>query len=56
MDDDTGSQTRPSLWIDWVGHIVSFHPEEGYQRLEFPSDREKMAYAVETSSRGFRIQ
>ena len=41
MDDDTGTQQLQSLWIDWADHIVSFHQEDGYERLDFSSNEEK---------------
>lgn len=56
MDDETGTQMLPSLWIDWAEHIVSFHEEAGYERLEFPSQEEKMEYVFQQTSNGFRIQ
>lgn len=56
MDDDIGAQALAALWIDWTDHIVSFHEEEGYERLEFSSDEEKMNYVLQKSSSGFRVQ
>lgn len=56
MDDDIGAQALPTVWIDWTDHIVSFHEEDGYERLEFSSDEEKMNYVLQKSSAGFRVQ
>lgn len=56
MDDDTGAQTLQSLWINWADHIVSFHAEDGYERIEFSSSEEKMEYVFHKSANGFRIQ
>lgn len=56
MDDDTEAQTFQPLWIDWTERIISFHEEAGYERLEFSSNEEKMAYVFEKTSNGFRIQ
>ena len=56
MDDDIGARELQSLWIDWAGHIVSFHEETGYERLEFPTTDEMMEYVVRKSRNGFRIQ
>lgn len=56
MDDDTGAQTLQALWINWTDHIVSFHAEDGYERLEFSSSEEKMEYVFHKSANGFRIQ
>lgn len=56
MDKDQEAANFPSLWIDWTEHIVSFHEEDGYERLDFPSKDKKLDYAVEKCSNGFRIQ
>lgn len=56
MDDDTGTQEFQPLWIHWTDHILSFHEEDGYERLEFSSKEEKMAYVFQKTSNGFRVQ
>lgn len=56
MEDGVGAQALPLLWINWTEQIVSFRKEDGYERLEFPSDEEKLEYAFEKTSNGFRIQ
>ena len=56
MEDGTAAQMPQTVWIDWRDHILSFHEEAGYERLEFPSNEEKMAYVFEKTSNGFRIQ
>lgn len=56
MEDGIGAQELPLLWIDWTEHVVSFHEEAGFERLEFPSHEEKMEYVFEKTSNGFRIQ
>ncbi len=56
MEDGTGAQAPQSIWINWAERILSFHAEEGYERLEFSSKREKMDYVFEKSANGFRIQ
>ena len=56
MDDDTEAETFQPLWVDWTERIISFHQEAGYERLEFSSNEEKMAYVFEKTSNGFRIQ
>lgn len=56
MEDGIGAQTLPLLWINWMEQVVSFHEEDGYERLEFPSDEEKLEYVFEKTSNGFRIQ
>lgn len=46
------------LWISQSEHIVSFHKVESddYEPLVFPDQREKMQFAFEKCSSGFRIQ
>ena len=56
ITEDTGTQTPQAVWINWVEHILSFHEEVGYERLDFPSNKEKMDYVFEKASNGFRIQ
>ena len=56
MDDDAGAQKLHVLWIDWTNHIVSFHEEMGYKRLEFATRKDKMEYVFQKGASGFRIQ
>lgn len=56
MDDSAGIQELQALWVNWAEHIVSFHEEAGYERLEFSSSAEKMDYVFQKSANGFRIQ
>lgn len=56
MDDDTGQMHGYPLWILWVDRILSFHEEEGFERLEFPSKESRMEYVLQKTSHGFRIQ
>ena len=56
MDDDTGAQALPTLWVNWTEHIVSFHEEAGYEPLTFSSEEEKMDYVFQKTFLGFRIQ
>ena len=56
MDDDTDTQALQAIRIDWENHIVSFHEEAGYERLEFSTKEEKMDYAFQKTFLGFRIQ
>lgn len=56
MDDGIGTKTPQLLWINWANHIVSFHEEAGFERLEFSTYEEKMDYVFGKTSNGFRIQ
>jgi len=44
------------IWIDHKDKIVSFKYEEGFDQLHFPSQEEKLAFAIEICSAGYRIQ
>jgi len=44
------------IWIDHTKKIVSFKPAEGFERLDFSSKEEKIAFAVEKCSSGYRVQ
>lgn len=56
MEDDTGVGAPQAIWINWKEQILSFHWEEGYERLEFPTNQDKMDYVFQKTSNGFRIQ
>ena len=56
MADGIKAQTRSLLWVDWTERVVSFHEASGFERLEFSSDEEKLDYAFQKTSGGFRIQ
>lgn len=56
MDDGIGTKNTQLLWIHWSDHVISFHEEAGYERLEFYTYEEKMEYVFGKTSNGFRIQ
>ena len=56
MDDGIGTKNTQLLWIHWSDHVISFHEEAGYERLEFPTYEEKMEYVFGKTSNSFRIQ
>lgn len=41
MDDGIGTKNTQLLWIHWSNHVISFHEESGYERLEFPTCEKK---------------
>lgn len=49
MDKNQEAANFPSLWIDWTGHIVSFHEEDGYERLDFPSKVENWTMPLKSA-------
>lgn len=44
------------IWIDHTNKIVSFKSAEGFERLCFSSTEEKLAFAIEKGTSGYRIQ
>lgn len=44
------------LWVDEEDRIVSFHAEEGFHVLSFPSRDAMFSFVFEKGSSGFRIQ
>ena len=44
------------IWIDRTEKIVSFKHAEGFEQLQFSSQEEKLAFAIEKCSSGYRIQ
>ena len=45
-----------SIWIDHTDRILSFKSAEGYEQLYFSSHEEKLEFAVEKCSSGYRVQ
>ena len=56
MDDDPDAQIPQLLWINWTEQVVSFHPEDGLETVEFPDHDAMLAYVFQKHSSGFRIQ
>lgn len=44
------------LWVDEEGKVVSFHQEEGFRPLSFPSRDAMLTFAFEKGVSGFRVQ
>lgn len=44
------------LWVDWEHRVISFHQAPGFERLEYPTRREMLEFAMEKSRDGFSIQ
>lgn len=44
------------IWINHVDKIVSFKSEDGFEQLYFSSHEEKLAFAIDKCSSGYRIQ
>lgn len=44
------------IWIDHIEKIVSFKRAEGFEQINFSSQEEKLAFAIEKCASGYRIQ
>ena len=44
------------VWVDWENRVISFHEADGFEKLEYPTHGEMLAFAVEKGSSGFGIQ
>ena len=44
------------VWIDWDNRVISFHEAEGFEKLEYPTHEEMLAFAIKKGSAGFGIQ
>ena len=44
------------IWIDHTDRIVSFKSVKGFEQLHFSSQEEKLVFAIEKCSSGYRIQ
>jgi hypothetical protein len=45
-----------SVWIDRDTRIVSFQKVEGFEKLTFQTNEEKLAFVVKMGSDGYGIQ
>lgn len=44
------------IWINHTNKIVSFKRAKGFEQLHFSSQEEKLVFAIEKCSCGYRIQ
>ena len=44
------------VWIDHTEKIVSFKSAEGFEQMDFSSQEERLSFAFEKCSSGYRIQ
>lgn len=58
MSQDADAPQPPKLWINRTAQIISFHAvdEDGYEVLEFATDPEKLAFVMQETLNGFRVQ
>ena len=56
MNKSSEEEKAYPIWIDHTDKIVSFQSVEGFERLCFSSQAEKLAFAMEKCYAGYRIQ
>ena len=56
MKEDNHAQEIYAIWIDHVNRIISFRKEDGFEPQAFSSQDERMQYALEKSTNGYRVQ
>ena len=56
MNTRTEEEKAYPIWIDYTDKIVSFQSVEGFERLHFSSQEEKLAFAIEKCCSGYRVQ
>lgn len=56
MENPREKEIAYPIWIDRTEKIVSFKSAEGFEQLNFSSHEEKLAFAIEKCSSGYRIQ
>lgn len=56
MDKEREKEKVYPVWIDHINRIISFKNEVGFEEISFASQEEKLAFAIEKCSSGYRIQ
>ena len=56
MSEETQTRSEFVLWIDRTNRIISFKKAEGFEVKVFPTREEKIAYAIQKATSGYRIQ
>ena len=56
MKEDKHTQEICAIWIDHINRIISFRKEDGFEPQAFSSPDERMQYALEKSTNGYRVQ
>ena len=56
MSEETQTQPDCVLWIDHTNRIISFKKADGFETKVFSSREEKIVYAFQKSTLGYRLQ
>ena len=56
MSKQTKIRSDCVLWINRVNRIITFKRTKGFEPKEFPSHKERIAYAFQKVCSGYRLQ
>lgn len=56
MKEDDHAQEIYAIWVDHINRIISFKQEDGFEAQSFLSPDERIQYALEKSTDGYRVQ
>ena len=58
MSQDADAPQPQKIWINRTSQIISFHAADecGYEALAFATDTEKLAFVMQETLKGFRVQ
>lgn len=54
--EEMGKETEFSIWVNWELRVVSFTEEMGFEKIIFPTNEDKLFFAVQKGKEGFGIQ
>ena len=55
MKEECEEQAEFITWVNKDEHIVTFRETDGFEKLTFPTQEEKMAYIYNLCESGYRI-
>ena len=55
MKEDSDERVEQSAWVEKTKRIVTFRETEGFEKLTFQSQEDKMSYVYHLCESGYRI-
>lgn len=55
MKEDYGEQAQIVAWVNNEERIITFHETEGFEKLIFQTQEDKMSYVYNRCESGYRI-
>lgn len=56
MKEEAEAQTEHTVWVEKNDRILTFRETEGFEKLTFRSQEDKMSYVYHLCDSGYRIQ